>query len=324
MYRKPYLGGFEMLSPFLSIVVPMFNEDGNVEKLAETIQDALSDEDFDYELILVDDGSTDNTWQLIQKMNAGNSRVKGLSLSRNFGHQNALFAGLHYAKGQAVVTMDGDLQHPPAVVREMYSAWKSGYKIVETRRIDNTEISWFKKSTSRAFYWVFSHLSGFPISPGTSDFRLMDATVVEIFKDMRDSRLFVRGYSHWIGFPRVTLEYHCGNRYAGVSKYSLRKMLSLSISSLFSFSTIPLKIGIWLGLCTGMIAMGELVYIFWAYAHGWTVSGWASTLAVVSFMFGVLFILIGILGTYLANILEILKSRPRFLVDNKVGEFAPR
>jgi len=313
-----------MLRPFLSIVVPLFNEEGNVEKLTDTIHHTLSGADFDYELILVDDGSTDNTWRLIQEVNASHNRVKGLSLSRNFGHQNALFAGLHYAKGQAVITMDGDLQHPPAVVLGMYTAWKSGYKIVETRRIDGADISWFKKSTSRAFYWVFSRLSGFPISPGTSDFRLMDATVVDIFKEMRDSRLFVRGFSQWIGFPRETLEYHCGARYAGQSKYGLRKMLSLSIASLFSFSTIPLKLGIWLGLCTGMIAMGELLYIFWAYAHGLTVSGWASTLAVVSFMFGVLFILIGILGTYLANILEILKSRPRFLVNNKVGEFAPR
>ena len=114
----------------------MFNEEGNVEKLTDTIHHTLSGEEFDYELILVDDGSTDNTWHLIQKVNASNNRVKGLSLSRNFGHQNALFAGLHYAKGQAVITMDGDLQHPPAVVREMYAAWKSGYKIVETRRID--------------------------------------------------------------------------------------------------------------------------------------------------------------------------------------------
>lgn len=307
------------VGPMLSIVIPLFNEEGNVEKLVQSIINALPQNDFPYEVVLVDDGSQDCTWKLIVDAASKDERIKGVSLSRNFGHQNAIFTGLSYAIGKAIITMDGDLQHPPDVIPRMYEAWKNGFKVVETRRIDSSETTAFKKVTSRLFYWFFSKLSGLPLSPGTSDFRLIDSTVAEVFREMRDSELFIRGISHWVGFPKTTITYHAGNRFSGESKFSLRKMLRLSVASLFSFSIIPLKIGIWLGLFTSFLALLEMIYILVSYFRGGTISGWASTLTVVSFMFGVLFVLIGVLGAYLGNIFEILKNRPRFLVNETIG-----
>jgi polyisoprenyl-phosphate glycosyltransferase len=201
----------------------------------------------------------------------------------------------------------------------MYEAWKDGFKIVETKRIDSNEITKFKKLSSQIFYWTFSKLSGLPMSSGTSDFRLIDATIARVIRDMRDSELFIRGISHWVGFPKTTITYHAGRRFSGGSKFNLGKMLRLSVASLFSFSIIPLKMGIWLGLLTSFLAFLEMLYILIRYIQGGTVEGWASTLTVLSFMFGVMFILIGILGAYLGNISETLKNRPRFLVNETIG-----
>jgi polyisoprenyl-phosphate glycosyltransferase len=313
--RNAYLD----LKPILSIVVPVYNEEGNVDKLIQSVHNALPESDFSFELILVDDGSQDRTWDLIKNASNRDGRVKGVSFSRNFGHQNAMFCGLHYASGKAIITMDGDLQHPPDVIPQMFKAWENGFKIVETKRIDSNETKQFKKISSRLFYWVFSKLSGLPLSSGTSDFRLIDNTVARAFREMRDAELFIRGISHWVGFPKTTITYHAGSRFSGGSKFSLRKMFRLSIASLFSFSIIPLKLGVWIGLLTSLLAFLEMLYIFVKYLQGGTVEGWASILTVLSFMFGVMFILIGILGAYLGNISEILKNRPRFLVNDTIG-----
>jgi dolichol-phosphate mannosyltransferase len=201
----------------------------------------------------------------------------------------------------------------------MVDAWKNGFKIVETKRIDNSETTKFKKASSQLFYWIFSKLSGLPLSSGTSDFRLIDASVANAIREMRDSELFIRGLSYWVGFPKTTMTYHAGNRFSGGSKFSLGKMFRLSVASLFSFSIIPLKMGIWLGLLTSFFAFLEMIYILVRYFQGGTVEGWASTLTILSFMFGVMFILIGILGAYLGNISETLKNRPRFLVNETTG-----
>lgn len=303
----------------LSIVVPVFNEEGNVAKLARSIKSVFAPSNIRYELILIDDGSQDRTWEVIKQASSRDDCIKGVSLSRNFGHQNALFTGLHYANGKAIITMDGDLQHPPEIIPRMYEAWQKGFKVVETKRIDSSDTTTFKKVSSRLFYWLFSKLSGIPMSSGTSDFRLIDATVAEAIMEMRDSELFIRGISHWVGFPKTTITYQAGRRFSGESKFSLGKMFRLSVASLFSFSIIPLRIGIWVGLFTSLSALLEMGYILLRYLQGRTISGWASTLTVISFMFGVLFVLIGILGAYLGNIFEISKNRPRFLVNEIVG-----
>lgn len=305
--------------PVLSIVVPLYNEEDNIEILVQKVRDALVECSFSYELILVDDGSHDRTWECIEKATLLDTDIKGVSLSRNFGHQNAIFCGLHYARGRAIITMDGDLQHPPDLIPSLYEAWRKGYKIVETKRTDSEKTTKFKSLSSQMFYWIFSKLSGLPLSSGTSDFRLVDANVADVIKKMRDSELFLRGISHWVGFPMTTIPYQAGNRFSGESKFTLKKMIRLSVASVFSFSTIPLKIGISIGLLTSFLAFIEMMYIFVRTFQGKTVEGWASTLTVISFMFGVMFVLLGIIGSYIGNIFEILKNRPRFLANKTAG-----
>jgi len=305
--------------PELSVVAPLYNEEGNVGSLVTALQETLAPLGISYEILLVDDGSRDGTWRLIREASASDSHIKGISFSRNFGHQNALYAGMHYATGQAVVTMDGDLQHPPATIPQLIQSWREGHKVVETQRIDSDDTSFFKRLTSRWFYGIFSLLSGLPLARGTSDFRLLDRQVVENLKNMKDSDLFLRGLSHWVGYRKTTIPYHAAPRHAGRTKYSLFRMIRFATSSLLSFSVVPLRLGIYLGLFTSVLAFAELVYIFVRYLQGNAVPGWASILTVISFMFGILFILIGILGAYLGSIFETLKNRPRFLVNETAG-----
>lgn len=304
---------------FLSIVVPLLDEAENVPHLLESLRLHLDDLAEPYEIILVDDGSSDATWAEIQKACAASTQVRGLSLSRNFGHQHAILAGLHHCLGRVVVTMDGDLQHPPETIKEMLTAWRQGYKIVETKRHDAVQTGLFKRLSSRIFYRVFGLLSGIPVGAGTSDFRLLDRKVVEAIRDMRDVHLFLRGLTHWVGFPKTVIPYEANPRLSGRSKYSLIKMFRFSFSAVHSFSLIPLRIGIWIGLITAVLSFAELLYISIRYFQGVTVPGWASTLGVMSFMFGILFVLIGIIGTYIGGIYETVKNRPRFLINESVG-----
>jgi len=296
----------------------MFNEEDNVAALVDALETVLTDIGIEYEIVLVDDGSKDQTWPRIAATAQRNSHVCGASLSRNFGHQHAIFAGLHIAKGDIIVTMDGDLQHPPALIPELLAEWRTGFNIVETRRSESADVSRFKAVTSRLFYRVFSALSGIPMSEGTSDFRLVDRIAADAIIEMRDADLFLRGISHWIGFTRTTVPYQASPRHAGRTKYSLSRMLRFAGASLVSFSLVPLKIGIWLGLATSALAFLELVYIFVRYFQGAAVPGWASMLTVVSFMFGILFVLVGIIGAYLGSVFQTVKNRPRFLIEQTI------
>lgn len=303
----------------LSVVVPVFNEEGSVDNLLERLGSVLKELGVPYEIILIDDGSLDGTWPRIVAAANQDPTIRGISLSRNFGHQGALFAGLSYACGKAIVTMDGDLQHPPETVPKLYRAWCEGYKVVDTRREDSPDTSLFKRLSSKWFYRFFSYFSGLPLAEGESDFRLVDRRVALAMRGMRDRDLFLRGITHWVGFPRTTIPYQAARRFAGHTKFSLFKMLKFSKDAILSFSAKPLRIGVWLGLVTSMLASLELVYIIVQYFRGNTVPGWASVLSVMSLMFGVMFILLGIIGTYLGSIFETLKNRPRFLINETAG-----
>lgn len=305
--------------PELSVVVPLLNEEESLGQLVERLRQELDGLNLKWEIILVDDGSDDGTWAKIAALSQADPRIKGLSLSRNFGHQNALFAGLNYARGRAIVTMDGDLQHPPELVKELLAAWQEGYKIVETIRLEGEETSRFKQVTSRGFNRIFSLLTGMPPRPGVTDFRLVDAKVADIICEMGDAHLFLRGFVYWIGYPRKFISFQPARRQAGSTKFNLMKMLRFSVAAMFSFSTIPLYFGIWIGLITGMLAFLELIYIVVRYLQGATVPGWASIQCIVSFMFAILFMLIGILGAYLSSIFEMVKHRPRFLIQKLAG-----
>jgi len=303
-----------------SVVVPSYFEQDNLDKLYEELMHVLKNIESQYEIILVDDGSKDGTWEKIQSLNRKDKRVKGLQFSKNFGHQYALLAGLNVAKGQAIITMDADLQHPPKYVAKLIDEWEKGAKIVNTKRIDNKKTSWFKKTTSKWFYKIFSFLSGVEMNPGMADFRLLDRQVVDEILNFGESGLFLRGLISWLGYPQAIVEYESSSRFSGQTKYTFKKMLKFGLDGISSFSIVPLRLGIILGIITSIFAFIELVYVVSVRLFSETaIPGWASGLGVVSFLFGVLFIIIGVMGEYIGYILIETKHRPRFIINERIG-----
>jgi glycosyltransferase involved in cell wall biosynthesis len=297
----------------------MFNEEENVVPFVAAVEATLRDRRLSYEIVLVDDGSSDATWQRICEAAEASAHVRGLCLSRNFGHQNALFAGLSHTRGQAIVSMDGDLQHPPALIPELVEAWRSGYQVVTTVRQDSSDTGWFKRLTSRWFYRVFSRLTSVRLSPGASDFRLLDASAQAALLEMRDVDLFLRGLVSWLGFRTIAIPFQAEQRNAGNSKYSLRRMVRFSTGAMLSFSMLPLKAGIWLGFLTSILSFVGIILVVIDYFQGNTVRGWASVMVVMSMMFGVSFVLLGTIGLYLGKIYEVVKGRPLFVVGRHTG-----
>ena len=299
----------------LSIVSPLYNEEGNVQPLIERINAAVFPLGVSYEIILVDDGSQDSTWDAISTVCVENEIVVGIQLSRNFGHQHALLAGLSAARGRAIVSLDGDLQHPPESIPKMFDLWRKGYEIVHTKRYDKEVASLFKRLSSKLFYRFFSAMTNVILHRGSSDFRLLDRKVLDTILTFKDIDLFFRGAVQWVGFKATTLPFDAEARFSGTTKYSLRKMLKFALSAIISFSTIPLKISIYIGFLTTLLASIEIIYILIVYLLDYTVPGWASIMGIISFLFGIMFINLGIIGIYLARIHESSQHRPRFIVS---------
>jgi dolichol-phosphate mannosyltransferase len=320
IYRDRNPQVFTEGNPKISIVIPAYNEAGNLPMLYSELIKVLPSLNMTWEIILVDDGSEDGTWMEITSLYKSDKRVRGIRLSRNFGHQYALFAGLSQATGEAVITMDADLQHSPQTIPVLVDEWMKGNKIVHTVRSDPKDLPFLKRITSRFFYRIFSFLSGVKIDPGMADFRLLDRQVVDEIVGLRESRLFLRGLVQWVGYPSSKVEFQSGHRFSGESKYSFHKMLKFAWTGITSFSIVPLRLAIILGLISSIFAFYRLVYAL--YIKLFTdraVPGWASLTIVVSLLFGILFILLGILGEYIARILEEVRSRPRFIVSERIG-----
>lgn len=301
----------------VSVVIPAYNEEGNIALIAEKIAEVLR-QGGAYELIFVDDGSTDGTMAQIEAAMAKDPAVVGVSFSRNFGHQCALAAGLRYVKGDVVIMMDADMQHPPSLLPRLIEQWRTGYNVVQTRRIDAEETPVVKRQTSRMFYRVFSKLCGIRIDPGMADFRLLDRAIVAELNEMKEGQLFLRGLLAWMGYRRSVVEFEVGQRHTGQTKYTMRKMLAFAKSGLLSFSPLPLRISIVVGVITAGLSLLELLYALIMYLAGRTMTGWASTIIVMSLMFAVLFLLIGLQGEYILRIYERVQSRPSFLVERVV------
>lgn len=304
----------------LSVVVPAFNESRNLPKLYTELVPVLDAVSPRWEIVVADDGSRDDTWEQIVSLHQRDGRVRGVRLSRNFGHQYALFAGLANSQGAAVISMDADLQHPPALIETLVGEWRRGSKIVHTLRQDPPDLPAFKRLSSRLFYRVYSYLSGVPLESGMADFRLLDRQVVESVLQFREQGLFLRGLVQWVGYPSTSVPYRSQARYSGTSKYTFGKMVRLAWSGITSFSVVPLRLGIVLGFATSLLAFAELAYAIVAKEYlGVAVPGWASAVGVVSLLFGVLFILLGIVGEYVGRIMIEVQQRPRFLVSQAVG-----
>jgi dolichol-phosphate mannosyltransferase len=302
----------------ISIVIPAYNEEQNLAVLYANVREVMdaSPGTSDWELVIVDDGSTDGTWDTIEDLSANDVRVRGLRLSRNFGHQAALMAGLAAARGRAVVMMDADLQHPPPVVPQLVRKWREGFQIVHAVRRDPPDLSWGKRTFSRLYYRLFAFLSGVGIEPGSADFRLLDRQVVDEVLKFEEEGLFLRGLVHWVGYSTASVPFDCGQRHAGVSKYNLRKMLTLGWHGVSAFSLVPLRVGIAIGLLSSTIAFLGTGYAIlgWWLDHDAVVPGWASSVAISSFLFGVLFVFLAVLAEYVGRIAVEVRRRPRFLV----------
>ncbi len=298
----------------ISIVIPCYNEEGNIKILYDNINLILSE--YNTEIVFVDDNSKDNTLSIIQDLADEDPRVKYVSFSRNFGHQSALRAGLEYASGDCVISMDGDMQHPPELLPQLIKKWEEGYDIVYTMRKDVENVSFFKKVTSSLFYKLINSLSDIEINEGSADFRLLDKRIVKVLvNDITEYHLFYRGLISWIGYKQAGIEYIPNKRFSGKTKYSVGKMINFAIDGITSFSIKPLKLAILLGLFLSVLSgLYGLYALYMSIFTDETVKGWTSVLLSILFIGGVNMILLGIIGEYVGKLYIQSKKRPYFLV----------
>ena len=303
----------------VDLVIPVFNEAGVVEQTHARICAVIEDMPYDFKVFYVDDGSTDGTVASLESLE--DSRVKILALSRNFGHQAALTAGIDATRGDIVITMDGDGQHPPEMIPQMIDLVRQGYDVVQTQRVDQAEPASFKKWTSGLFYRLINTISGTRVLPGSADFRALSRQAVDALKAMPEYHRFLRGMVSWIGFSTVILPYQPGERISGTSKYSFSKMFRLAMDAIFSFSLMPLYIGLSMGGLLLCLALIEMVYVLSFWVTGRTSNlapGWSSLMFVILIVGGLLMVLLGFIGVYVGYIFQEVKRRPVYLV--KKGE----
>nr|WP_315028067.1 glycosyltransferase family 2 protein [uncultured Chryseobacterium sp.] len=304
----------------VSIVIPAHNEEGNVALVHEKIKEVFSElKNYNFEIIFVNDGSRDNTQQKLEELSQEYEEVKFIEFSRNFGHQPAVKAGMDHAFGNAVISMDGDLQHPPELIPEMIKKWEEGYDIVYTVRTYPKQISYFKRKTSDVFYKLLSSLSDVNLTKGGgSDFRLMDANAVQAMRDFKEDDLFLRGLTSWMGYKQTGIDFIAGERMAGESSYNLKKMLKFAFTGITAFSVKPLYLAAYLGFIFSVLSViGYAAYVVYAFVVGTEISGWASLIMTIVFFGGLQLIILGIIGIYLGKIFKQVKERPNYIIKNK-------
>ena len=298
----------------ISFVIPVYNEEANIPILYRELTTVLAEVPYSVEFIFVDDGSTDESLILIKQLAKSDSRLFYVELSRNFGHQYALKAGLDLSSGDAVITMDCDMQHPPEIIIELLSKWNEGFDVVYTRRSDDENMSWFKRTSSVMFYRLLNWLSELKLEKGTADFRLVSRNVLNAFRSIKESELFLRGLVKWAGFRQIAVDYKPSQRYAGESKYSFKKMLSFAFRGITSFSVKPLKLVAFVGLFMFIISLILIPYALISYFLGQTVSGWTSLIISIIFFGSLQLLMLGIIGLYLSKIAIQSKQRPLYFI----------
>lgn len=302
----------------ISIVVPILNESENIEPLAQAISNELGQEVF--EIIFVDDGSTDDTAKKIRQMHQRNPQIKLISFSRNFGHQHALTAGIDFALGDAIITMDGDFQHPPSILPKMIHKWREGYQIVHTSRKENAEAGFLKNLSSFMYYAIFRRLTGLKEIHNAADFRLLDKTAAQALRDCKEKTKFLRGLTFWLGFNSCFIEFSAPERKFGKTKFNLKRMFRLAADGILSFSALPLYISLWAGLFSFLFGVGFGIYAVWVkFVSQQSVQGWTSLVIVVSLFGGMQMLLMGFQGLYLGKIFEEVKNRPYYLIRESIG-----
>ncbi|MCI5048957.1 MAG: glycosyltransferase family 2 protein [Rickettsiales bacterium] len=308
------------LTPMLSIIVPMYNEAEGIPQLMETLKPALDKITQDWELICVDDGSRDSTADAIAECFDADDRIKLVRLSRNFGKEIALTAGLFHAQGDAVIPMDADLQDPPELIAQMVEKWREGYKVVLATRRFRRGDGWFKRQSALMFYRIIRRLSHVAIPKNTGDFRLMDREVVEAIKRMPERTRFMKGILSWVGYPTTHVYYDRPDRAAGESKFNFVKLWKLALDGVFSFSTVPLQIWTYMGAIIASVSFGYAIYLIGrTMLYGADVPGYASLMVAVLFMGGIQLVSLGVIGEYIGRIYRETKRRPLYLVDTTLG-----
>jgi glycosyltransferase involved in cell wall biosynthesis len=303
----------------ISFVVPVFNEEENIHEFYRRLTQVMAPLPYDYEILFIDDGSKDRTSQLIRELAEKDPNVQGYVFARNFGHQLALTCGLDQSTGDAVISMDGDLQHPPEMVLELLKKWEEGFEIVQTVRKATEDATWFKNITSRLYYKLINSMSEVRITPGGSDFRLMDRKAVDALNRFRERARFIRGMVNNLGFRYTTLEFVAPPRFAGHSKFNLRKMLRFALDGITAFSRVPLRLALYVGCIAGLgsiLLIGHVIYV--KYIIQDAVPGWTTLAAAEFFLGGVELIGIGIVGEYVGRIFDEVKQRPLYIIREHI------
>lgn len=303
------------MSITFSIVAPVFNEQDNIAELYRRVRETMDSTGEPWELILVDDGCMDGSTDRIRELAAQDARVRPIIFARNFGHQIAVTAGLDYARGQAVVIIDADLQDPPEITIDLIARWREGYEVVYAVRAGREGETWFKKVTASLFYRLIYRITDVKIPLDTGDFRLLDRKVVDVMKGMRERHRFLRGMAAWVGFRQIGVEYKRGVRYSGVTKYPFKKMFRLALNAITGFSYFPLQVATYLGFISASISILAIpIVIALRLTGSQAFIGQASTLIAVLFLGGVQLISLGVLGEYIGRLYDEAKGRPLYIV----------
>ena len=302
----------------LSVVVSVYNEEAALEQFYLETSRVLEQIDWEYELLFINDGSRDNSLGILRDLSERDSRVEIVSFSRNFGHEAAMIAGIDYATGDGIICMDADLQHPPACIPEIIRKFEDGFEVVSMVRTKNDSAGWFKNLASSAFYRLINVLSDVKFESNASDFFAISGRVGKVLRNnYREKVRFLRGYVQNVGFRNTTLEYEARARVAGQSKYSIRKLVTFSVNTILCFSNLPLKLGTFAGVFAALFGIFVLVYTL--FTRNGAPSGYATIVVVMCFMFSLLFLVVGIIGEYIAILFSEMKDRPIYIVEDTVN-----
>ena len=307
----------------VSIVVPVYNEEDNIAHFVQSVEKVMETLPYAYEILFIDDGSRDRSREILREMGERDPHVQSIFLARNAGHQVALTCGTDHADGDAVITMDGDMQHPPELLPVLLAKWEEGYEIVQTVRLTTEGASIFKRLTSKYYYRLLNAMTDVEIQEGGSDFRLMDRKAVLALRRYHEHARFIRGIVGAMGFRKTTVEFVAPERFAGQSKFSLHKMISFALDGILAYSVQPLRAAFYVGICSALLAVLLFLHVLYETLRGETVAGW-STIVVCSLFFGGMqMMMLGVCGEYIARILQEVKNRPLYLIasDNRcMGE----
>lgn len=303
----------------ISIVVSVYNEELSLQKFYEVMISVVKNAVWDYELIFVNDGSSDKSLDLLTEFAGKNSKVKVVNFSRNFGHEAAMIAGIDYAEGDGIVCMDADLQHPPEIIPEIIGKFEDGYDVISMIRTKNADAGFLKRLTSGGFYKVLNLLSPVKFEENSSDFFAITKVVADVLrKDYRERVRYLRGFVQSVGFPRTTLEFEARKREAGESKYNLRKLIKFSLNTLCTFSDLPLKLGIYSGCVVALFGIILMIYTIVCKIVSDVPMGYSTIIVALCFLFAVTLIVIGIIGEYISILFTEIKERPIYIVRNVI------